>query len=252
VLKTETVNEGAAATAPSVPARAGYAFVKWDAEFGSIVGDLTVTAVYAAITHTVTFLDGDGNVLKTETVNEGSAATAPTAPVREGYIFDGWNISFTHVTSDLTITALYREIGAPITYMVTFLDWDGTVLREQVVNPGAAATAPTAPTREGHTFTGWDVEFSNVTGHLSVTAEYIETQTPILNTIASRGLGIVQSGQSLHIVGTSQAMSLRIYNLRGNVVMSRTVAPNESVSVAHLPKGVYVARVGAVSVRVVR
>ena len=98
----------------------------------------------------------------------------------------------------------------------------------------------------------WDAEFGSIAGDLTVTAMYIETQTPILNTIVSKGFGIVQNGQSLHIVGTSQAMSLRIYNLRGNVVMSRTVAPNESVSVAYLPKGVYVARVGAVSVRVVR
>jgi len=66
------------------------------------------------------------------------------------------------------------------------------------------------------------------------------------------GLGIVLNGQSLHIFGTSQATPLRIYNLRGNVVMSRTVAPNESVSVAHLPKGVYVVRAGGKTVRVVR
>ena len=80
----------------------------------------------------------------------------------------------------------------------------------------------------------------------------IHATTPILNTTSPSGLGIVLNGQSLHIFGTSQATPLRIYNLRGNVVMSRTVAPNESVSVSHLPKGVYVARAGGIVVKVVR
>jgi hypothetical protein len=42
------------------------------------------------------------------------------------------------------------------------------------------------------------------------------------------------------VVGISKTTPIRVYDLRGNVMMSLTALPNESVSVSHLPKGVYV------------
>ena len=59
-------------------------------------------------------------------------------------------------------------------YTVTFKDWDGTVLKTEQVEQGTSATAPSNPTREGYNFTGWDVDFSNVTSDLTVTAQYEE------------------------------------------------------------------------------
>ncbi len=59
--------------------------------------------------YTVTFKDWNGDVLKTEQVEEGHSATAPADPVREGYTFIGWDVDFTNVTADLTVTALYEE-----------------------------------------------------------------------------------------------------------------------------------------------
>jgi uncharacterized repeat protein (TIGR02543 family) len=171
-IETQTVHHGSAATAPTDLIREGYTFTGWDKEFSNVTSNLTVTALYSINTHTVTFKDHDGTVLKTQTVEHGSAATAPSDPTRAGYTFTGWNIAFTHVTSNLTVTALYSEIGAPVTYTVTFLDHDGKILKTEIVNPGASATAPQNPSRTGYTFTGWDAAFSNVTDHLSVTALY--------------------------------------------------------------------------------
>ena len=59
--------------------------------------------------YTVTFVDWDGNVLKTEQVEQGTSATAPSNPTREGYNFTGWDVDFSNVTSDLTVTAQYEE-----------------------------------------------------------------------------------------------------------------------------------------------
>ena len=58
------------------------------------------------------------------------------------------------------------------TYNVIFKDYDGNTLKTEVVNQGGASTAPANPTREGYTFTGWDVDFSDITADLIVTAQY--------------------------------------------------------------------------------
>lgn len=62
--------------------------------------------------------------------------------------------------------------GAGDVYTVTFVDYDGTVLKTQQVMEGSAATAPANPTRLGYTFTGWDRDFSSVTSDMTVTAQY--------------------------------------------------------------------------------
>ncbi|MBR2987109.1 MAG: InlB B-repeat-containing protein [Clostridia bacterium] len=81
-----------------------------------LLGTLTacITPGQTQQTYTVTFKDHDGAVLSTETVVSGHAAKAPAEPTREGYVFTGWDKSFDHVTSDLTVTAQYQaESTAP-------------------------------------------------------------------------------------------------------------------------------------------
>ena len=118
VLKTQTVEEGSSATAPSNPIRDGYDFTGWDTSFNNITSNLTVTAQYSIKSYTVTFKDWDGTVLKTQTVNHGSAATAPSDPTREGYEFTGWDTDFNNVISDLIVTARYKKAAAMI-------EWSG-------------------------------------------------------------------------------------------------------------------------------
>lgn len=59
------------------------------------------------------------------------------------------------------------------TYTVSFVDWDGTVLKTEEVNAGESATPPDDPSREGYFFLGWDIGFSSVTGNMTVTAQYV-------------------------------------------------------------------------------
>ena len=58
--------------------------------------------------YNVIFKDYDGTVLKTEQVEEGTNATAPDDPTRDGYTFTGWDKDFSSITSDLTVTAQYE------------------------------------------------------------------------------------------------------------------------------------------------
>ena len=62
----------------------------------------------------VTFKDKDGGTLKTQTVNYGSAATAPSIPDVTCYT-GTWDKAFNNITSDLIVTATYTIIPYTIT-----------------------------------------------------------------------------------------------------------------------------------------
>ena len=63
--------------------------------------------------HIVKFLDYDGTEIKTENVNSGQSATAPENPIREGYIFIGWDKTFDEITGDVNVTAQYIMTSEP-------------------------------------------------------------------------------------------------------------------------------------------
>lgn len=132
--------------------------------------------------HTVIFKNYDGAVLKTEKVKDGANATPPADPVREGYTFVGWSGSYSNVKSDVTVVAQYQKNGVE-SYVVTFLDYDGSVLKTQTVEKGKNAEAPADPVREGYTFTGWDKSFENVQSNLTITAQYemVSTTDPAIS-----------------------------------------------------------------------
>ena len=138
-IKVEEVEKGKSATAPANPTRSGYTFKGWDKDFSKVERNMTVTAKWAknaapekkdeakpdnkpeptptpeptpepeVKTYKVTFDDGQGNTLKTEDVEEGKAATAPEDPTRDGYTFDGWDKDFSNVTSDMSVSAKWKE-----------------------------------------------------------------------------------------------------------------------------------------------
>ena len=148
-----------------------------------------------AAEYTVTFKDYDGTVLATVIVEEGKAAVYPhDNPTREAngflvYEFIGWDKEFTNVTSDLIVTAQYKETDTTPSYIVTFVNHDGTELAKVTVRHGEAATYEgETPTREAnkyleYTFSGWDKEFTNVTSDLTVTAQFIEIDTRSEHTV---------------------------------------------------------------------
>ena len=202
----------------SVTPDEGYVFDKWDFEYDELEGceitdNTTITALMKILTYTVTFVDWDEKVLKTQTVDWNTAATAPEDPEREGHTFTGWDpADFSHVTSDLTVTATY-SIN---TYTVTFVDWDEKVLKTQTVDWNTAATAPEDPEREGYTFTGWDpADFSHVTSDLTVTAQYKENPGTGVDEIVNRK----SSNRKLIIDGVLYIeRNGRRYNAAGRIV----------------------------------
>lgn len=168
----QTVYAGEDATPPADPTREGYTFTGWSGSYQNVQASATLTAQYAINTYTVRFLDWDGSVLKSETVEHGSDATPPADPTRTGYRFTGWQGDYTGITAATDITATYVEATA-VTHWVTFLDWDNTQLLQQEVVEGQDAIPPADPdNRPGWHFTSWQGSYTNVQQDETVTAQY--------------------------------------------------------------------------------
>ena len=207
VLKTQNnIPRGAAATAPADPERRGYTFTGWDSSYRNVTGDITVTAVYVEkSSYTVIWSMGGGSLGDPSVTGRTgvrwteSSLLPVAAPEWDGHRFDGWLLisgtsttpqaveNLAHaapVNSDDTFASLADRFALDVDtliveaqwtglYTVTFLDWNSSLLKaEQGVPHGTGATPPGDPVRQGYTFTGWDKDFSSVTGDLTVTAVY--------------------------------------------------------------------------------
>lgn len=103
-----------------------YSFMNWANADDAVISKNYVTittrffsvyALYRIIpsdkTYQVTWKDGDGNTMKTETVKEGMAAVPPTATPTKNpsdkytYTFSGWDTDYSCITKDTVIAAWF-------------------------------------------------------------------------------------------------------------------------------------------------
>lgn len=72
---------------------------------------VTVTGSFTVNKYNVKFVDEDGKVYSSESVEYGSAITAPATPTKEGYEFTGWTpeVASTVPAKDVTYTATWKE-----------------------------------------------------------------------------------------------------------------------------------------------
>ena len=164
-----TVNEGNTIIAPTTT-REGYGLIGWYTdegltskyEFGTpVTGDMTLYAKWELKTYRISFIaDGgkfpDGENRVDMSLEFGEAIVPPENPTKDGFIFTGWNLTVpdTMPAEDLTFTAQWEEITSG-EFGVTFVSTGGTPVNGQLVASGEMIDEPTAPTREGYSFTGW-------------------------------------------------------------------------------------------------
>ncbi|EAD5328236.1 LPXTG cell wall anchor domain-containing protein [Listeria monocytogenes] len=166
---TQTVDYQEALTEPTEPTKDGYTFDGWyDAQTGGTkwnfatnkmpANNITLYARYSVKSYTATF-DKEGTTT-TQTANYDSLLTEPAAPTKDGYTFDGWYDAETggnkwnFATNKMPAknVTLYARFAVK-SYTATF-DKDGTTTT-QTVNYDSLIQEPTAPTKDGYTFTGW-------------------------------------------------------------------------------------------------
>lgn len=72
--------------------------------------------IYTAKEFSVTFLDWNDTVLKSENVFEGDSAIPPTDPTRKGYSFTGWDKPLVNILADTTFKAQYTQKKYTVSY----------------------------------------------------------------------------------------------------------------------------------------
>ena len=127
-------------------------------EFGVIYAATSLSLSDAK--HTITWIDGDGNTLKTESVSPGTTPSydgetpTKTATQEYTYTFNGnWSPAIVPAVGDETYTAQFDSTLNK--YSVTFNTNGGSDIAPVSLDYGTTATKPTDPTKSGYTFDGW-------------------------------------------------------------------------------------------------
>lgn len=196
----ENAAEGSAEfTLPAdVLSKEGYGFIGWSEDkdaavadyapgevISGVKSDMLLYAVWSQNSYPVVFKNYDGEVLyETEVLHGEMPEYKGETPVKEGtidtkWVFDGWDKNFEAVTSAQEYTAQFHSATAD--YLVQFVNDDGTVLQESMVEylgmPGYNGETPVKEkdAQYTYTFAGWDNELVQVEGAQVYKATYTAT-----------------------------------------------------------------------------
>lgn len=191
-----TAEEGETVTLPAVPEKTGYTG-KWTLDGGAIpdgyviTSDITITAVYAINSYTITYDTNMEGLNLSPAVSyfqygKNLKASLPDLPEVEGYTGE-WQINgkavpdgYT-VSEDITVTAFYTIN----TYTITFETSETDVAMPESVTKdyGTEYTLPDVPEKTGHDG-HWEIDGEEVTsvtvdGDITVTAVYTVQKYPV-------------------------------------------------------------------------
>lgn len=124
---------------------------------------------------TVTFLDWNGDVLKTMKVRHGSAAAAPAEPTgKPHWHFVRWDKAFDNITADTNVTAVYEIDSCTVTFVSGgHGSFEGATTA--TVDYGAATDSIARPTPvpdSGYIFHKWSDAPETVTSDMEISASF--------------------------------------------------------------------------------
>jgi uncharacterized repeat protein (TIGR02543 family) len=129
----QTVEHGSDGTEVTAVPNPGYSFVKWSDDRTdnprtdtSVTSNITVEAIFAADTYTLTYTAGDGGTISgtsPQTVAYGGSGTTVTAVPDTGYTFVKWSDDVmtatrtdVNVTGDISVEAIFASEVRTLTY----------------------------------------------------------------------------------------------------------------------------------------
>jgi photosystem II stability/assembly factor-like uncharacterized protein len=218
----QTVPYGGSGTAVTAVPNTGYHFVSWSdgsttaaRTDSGVVANIAVSATFAVDTidtYTLTYTAGAGGTIagaSPQTVALGGNGTLVTAVPNTGYHFVSWSDGSTtaartdtNVTGNLSVTANFAINSYALTYTAgSGGTISGTAI--QTVPYGGSGTAVTAVPNTGYHFVSWSDGSTtaartdtNVTGNLSVTANFAVTAPDTRTLTYTAGVGGTIAGAS--------------------------------------------------------
>ena len=175
-LETKEVNRGENVQAPELT-KIGYTLTGWSEDLNNIIYDLDIYPIFELNYYNVIFYDLDGNILTEQKVAYNESAIIPSAPTVEDHYFVEWSHDASKVTENLDIHPIYKLI----TFTVTFVLEDGTVIDVQEVEKGKAAVEPLdkMPEIKGMKFSRWLGTFDRVICDITIEAIYGDVEFEI-------------------------------------------------------------------------
>ena len=165
---TESVEFGAAITAPTAPSKTGYTFKGWSLDGSTVLADLGTMdtegkdfiAVFEENAALVSFFDGETQIGEQKKMNWGEKISAPSVPKKDGFEFVGWfdaeGNAMPETVPEVAEVKYFAKYNAE-KYTVTFKA-DGETVRSEEALYGSTIVPPDAPSKVGNTFKGWAVE----------------------------------------------------------------------------------------------
>ena len=168
-------------------------------------------------------------MVASQSVAYNTTATSPATPIKTGNTFAGWysdaafSTAFVFTTPIVVDTTLYAK-WTTITYSVTFTSNGGSAVASQSVDYNTTATTPTAPTKTGNTFAGWDsdaalsttfVFTTPIVGDTTLYAKWTENRGPTLS-VSTLADGSVTSDATLNVSGVATDINSGLQSITVN------------------------------------
>ena len=150
VIAADSLEYGATIIAPEAPEKEGHTFEDWENVPATMpANDLIIEGEYVVNEYLLTFVI-NGAVYEMRRVRFDEEIPALEIEEREGYTFTWENWRDVMPAKDYTIRGGYAPNSYAVIYVV-----DGVTVQADSIAYGTAITLPEAPTKEGHTFSGW-------------------------------------------------------------------------------------------------
>lgn len=200
------------------PVKTGYTFDNWyeSSDFSGspynfstpVVASLNLYAKWAINQYTLSFDSNGGSAVTAITQDYNTEVTAPSAPTKTGYTFDGW-YSDSGLTTPYTFSTMPAQnltLYAKWTinqYTFTFESNGGSAVTAITQDYNTAVSAPVDPTKTDFTFGGWytdNTTFENAytfdtmpAGNITLYAKWVSAATSATVTYDSAGGSEVSS-----------------------------------------------------------